>query len=97
LIFLAIASSLVSTMPPRGPRSVLWVVVVTTWACGNGVRMHAAGDQPGEMRHVDEQIGADLVGDLAEAREVDDARIGGAAGDDDLRLVLDARALASSS
>jgi hypothetical protein len=30
--------------------------------------MRAAGDQPGEMRHVDHQIGADLVGDLAEAR-----------------------------
>ena len=27
---LAIASSSVSTMPPRGPRRVLWVVVVTT-------------------------------------------------------------------
>ena len=23
-------------MPPRGPRRVLWVVVVTTWACGTG-------------------------------------------------------------
>ena len=32
----AIASSLVRIMPPRGPRSVLCVVVVTTWACGNG-------------------------------------------------------------
>ncbi len=25
------------TMPPRGPRSVLCVVVVTTWACGSGL------------------------------------------------------------
>ncbi len=24
------------TMPPRGPRSDLWVVVVTIWACGTG-------------------------------------------------------------
>ena len=50
--------------------------------------MRAAGDQAGEMRHVDEQISADRVADLAEALEVDDARIGRAAGDDHLRLVL---------
>ncbi len=50
--------------------------------------MRAAGDEPREMRHVDHQIGADLVADLAEAAEVDDARIGRAAGDDQLRLVL---------
>ena len=51
-------------------------------------RMHAAGDEPGEMRHVDHQLGADAVGDLAEAAEVDDARIGRAAGDDHLRPML---------
>ena len=50
--------------------------------------MRAAGNEPGEMRHVDEQVGADLVADFAEALEVDDARIGRAAGDDELRLVL---------
>ena len=50
-------------------------------------RMHAAGDEPGEMRHVDHQIGADRIGDLAEALEIPDARIGRAAGDDELRLV----------
>ena len=64
LIFLAISSSLVRIMPPRGPRSVLCVVVVTTCACGNGLGMRAAGDEAGEVRHVDHQIGADLVGDL---------------------------------
>ena len=51
-------------------------------------RMRAAGDEAGEMRHVDHQLGADAVGDLAEGAEVDDARIGRAAGDDHLRLVL---------
>ena len=25
-----------STNPPRGPRSDLWLVLVTTWACGTG-------------------------------------------------------------
>ena len=38
--------------------------------------MHAAGHEPGEVRHVDHQLGADLVGDLAEGAEIDDARIG---------------------
>ena len=65
------ASSSVSTMPPRGPRSVLCVVVVTTWAWPNGVGMLARRDQPGEMGHVDHQIGADLVGDRAEAGEIE--------------------------
>jgi hypothetical protein len=68
LIFLAIASSLVRIMPPRGPRRVL---------CGGrgghvGVRDRdldgAAGDETGEMGHVDQQVGADAVGDLAEPR-----------------------------
>jgi hypothetical protein len=40
------------------------------------VRIHAGGDQTGDVRHVDEQIRADLVGDGAEARPVDDLRIG---------------------
>ncbi len=44
--------------------------------------MHAAGHQPCEMRHVDHQVGADLVGDLAETLEVPGARIGRSAGDD---------------
>src|SRR5438445_591754 len=37
LIFLPMSGSVDSTMPPRGPRRVLCVVVVTTWACGNGL------------------------------------------------------------
>ena len=40
------------------------------------------------MGHVDHQPGADRVGDLAEALPVPDARIGGAAGQDQLRLAL---------
>ena len=50
-------------------------------------RMRAARDEPGEMRHVDHQIGADRIRDLAKAPEIPDARIGGAAGEDELRLV----------
>ena len=40
------------------------------------------------MRHVDHEIGADLVGDLAEAAEIDDARIGRTAGNDHFRPML---------
>ena len=50
--------------------------------------MLAGGDEPGEVGHVDEQLRADRVGDLAEGGEVEVARIGGPAGDDHLRLVL---------
>ena len=50
--------------------------------------MRAAGDEAGEVRHVDHELGADFVGDLAEAAEVDNARIGRTAGDDHLGLVL---------
>ena len=59
-------------------------------------RVRAAGDEAGEVRHVDHQLGADAVGDLAEGAEVDDARIGRAAGDDHLRPML-LRELSTSS
>ena len=50
--------------------------------------MHAAGDEAGEMRHIDHQIGADLIGDLAETAEIDDPRIRRSTGDNDFRPVL---------
>src|SRR5487761_1164564 len=55
--------------------------------------MRAAGDQAGEMRYVDHEIRADAVGNLAETREIDEARISRAAGDDQLRLLLPRQAL----
>ena len=39
-------------------------------------RMHACGDEAGDVRHIDEKISADLAGKLAHAFEVDLARIG---------------------
>ena len=45
------------------------------------------------MRHVDHELRADRVGDLAEALPVDDARVGRRAGDDELGLVLVREAL----
>ena len=56
-------------------------------------RMRAAGNEAGEMRHIDHQIGADAVGNAAEPGEIDDARIGAAAGNDQPRLVLFGEAL----
>src|SRR3954452_6000347 len=72
-------------MPPRGPRRDLWVVDVTMCACGTGVKVAGedlAGDQPGEVGHVDQEGGVDLVGDLAEEPKVRVAGVGGVAGDD---------------
>ena len=50
--------------------------------------MRAARDQPGEMGDVDDEIGADRVADRAEPLEIPMARIGRAAGDDQLGLML---------
>lgn len=47
------------------------------------------------MGHIDEQIGTDSIGNRAEAGEVPEPRIGGAARDDDLRLMLMGQALHS--
>ena len=54
----------------------------------DGVGVQPRGNQPGEVRHVDHEVGADLVGDLAEGREVELTRVGGPAGDDELGAVL---------
>ena len=51
-------------------------------------RVKASGDEAGDVRNVDHEVGTDLVGDLCEAREVDDARVGGCAGDNHLRLAF---------
>jgi hypothetical protein len=40
------------------------------------------------MRHVDHQIGADIIGNGAKPGEVDNPRIGAAAGDDQLWPIL---------
>ncbi|MNM67033.1 hypothetical protein D3C81_785500 [compost metagenome] len=45
------------------------------------------------MGHVDEQVGTDLVGDFAEAREVQNLRVGRETGHDHFRLVFNSQAL----
>ena len=47
-----------------------------------------ARDQAGEVRHVDHERGADLVGDLPHDPEVHQPRVGGVAGHDDQRPEL---------
>ena len=74
--------------PPRGPRSVLCVVVVTKSECGTGLGCTPAATRPA-MCAMSVTIGAPIaVGDRADPREVDHARIGAGADDDHLRLVL---------
>ncbi len=53
------------------------------------VRVLPAGDEPGDVGGVEHEERADLVGDGAERLRVDDPRVGGGAGDDDLRAVLE--------
>src|SRR5690606_25819034 len=55
---------------------------------GDRVGVGAAGDQPGDVGGIEHEQGADLVGDLPERCGVDDPRVGGGAGDDDLGPVL---------
>ena len=52
------------------------------------VLVQARSDETREVGHVDHQQRADLVGDLAEGAGIDLARVGRAAGDDQLRAVL---------
>ena len=49
--------------------------------------MDAGGDQARDVRHVGHHQRADLVGHGADAREVDDARVGAGADDDELWFV----------
>ena len=60
---------------------------------GNRRRVHAGCDEAREVGHVHPQVRADLVGDLAEAGEVELTRIRRPAGDDDPGLVLDGEAV----
>ena len=55
--------------------------------------MCARCDESGDVRHVDHQHRADLLGDVGEALEVDDARIRRSTGDDHLGTVLLGQAL----
>jgi len=57
------------------------------------VGVHAGGDQPGVMRHVDHEVRADGLGHLRKALPVDAQAVGRGPGDDELGLVLVGQAL----
>ena len=57
------------------------------------IRIHARRDQAGDMRHVDEQIRANLVGDRAETCPVHQLRIRAETTDQHLRFVFDGETL----
>jgi hypothetical protein len=55
----------------------------------HGRRVHASGYESCEVSHVDDEERAGRVGDLAHAGEVEKARVGAAATDDDFGLFAD--------
>ena len=65
--------------------------------CSTGFGCCATGDEPGDVRDVEHEQRADLVGDLAERPRVDDARVRGGAGDDDLRTLAPSATSRTSS
>ena len=56
---------------------------------GDGRGMDAAGNESGEVGHVDDEDRAGLVGDVAHAGKVEEARVGATAADDDFGLLAD--------
>ena len=81
----ALASSSVQRIaPPRGPRSVLWVVKVTTSATPTGEGWTPPAMRPGRVGGVEHEAGPHRVGDLPERQRVDDPGVGGGAGHDEL-------------
>ena len=85
---MASASSLVRITAPRGPRRVLCVVVVTTCACGKGEGCAPPATSPAKCAMSTIRKAPTSSAICAEGGKVDGARIGAAAGDDHLGLVL---------
>ena len=90
---MARSARLVRITPPRGPPSVLCVVVVTTSACGTGLGCSPAATRPAKCAMSTMRQGADLVGDPAKLGEVQVERVRRPARDDQLRLVLEGQSL----
>ena len=73
--------------PPRGPRRVL-VVAGDDVGVRQGRGVGAGGDESCDMGHVDQQARLHSLGNPCHALEVDCARIGRAAGDEQRRAHL---------
>ena len=78
LIFFS-SDSLHRISPPRGPRSVLWVVEVTTSQYGTGL-VNASGDQTRDMGHINHKVRTNFICNRPQTGEVDDPRVGAGAG-----------------
>ena len=65
-------------------------------ARGNRVGVQAGGDQAGDMGHVHHQLGIDFVGNGAQARKVEMARVGAGAGNDQLGRISNANCSTAS-
>jgi hypothetical protein len=76
LIFLA-SSGVLKMTPPRGPPSVLWVVLVVMSANRHRVRVEPRGYKAGKVGHVRIRDRAVVVGDASECYEVQVAGGGG--------------------
>ena len=76
------------TRPPRGPRSVLCVVVVTKSECGTGLGCTPAATRPAMCAMSVNTAAPTRSAARRKRREVDDARVRARADDDHLRLVL---------
>ena len=83
--------------PPRGPRSVLWVVVVTNSAVRHRARMEPGGHEARDVGDVRHDHRAHLVRGLAHRREVDGARVGAGPHHDDASAGARGRGRAISS
>ena len=91
------ASRFARIMPPLGPRSVLWVVVVTTCAYGIGLSWKPAATRAGDVGHVHHQVRARLVRDLPEPLKVDLPGVGAGPRDEELRALAQERIRRTSS
>ena len=92
LIFLASSASLVRIMPPRGPRSVLWVVVVTMSAWGTGLGWRPAATRPAMWAMSTISLAPTSSAMAREPGEVERPRVGAGADHQHARLVLAAEA-----
>ena len=55
---------------------------------GHGILVHAGSDEARDVRHIDHEISADGIGDLAELLEIDDPCIGTGTGYDQFRMTF---------
>jgi hypothetical protein len=76
------------TAPPRGPRRVLWVVVVVKSAILMGLGCSAGGNKAGDVGHVHHEQGSHFIRNGPETVKVYDPGVGTGTGHDQFWLAL---------